>query len=338
VPPPVPPAGRNDGASNVPVTGEISGGEPVGLGPRVPLLVMSPWTRGGWVCSELFDHTSVLRFLEQRFGVAEPNISPWRRSVCGDLTSMFDFTRPDNSRPEHLFKVGYRASIERADRMCRGQKAAQLPTVQALPVPERAPGVDGTRPARPLPYRLQVDGAIERAGERFRIGFENAGKSGAAFTVYAPHHNAGPWYYTVAAYATLDDYWPLAGFKDGKYELRVDGPDGLLRLFRGSAAGRAEATPRALAGELVLKLENGYDRRCRFSVTDRSYGAEARTVEVPAGQSATLAWPAAASHGWYDVELALDLDPGFGRRFAGHLDSGAACRSDPAIGSAARQR
>ena len=55
-----------------------------GPGPRVPMLVLSPWSRGGWVNSQVFDHTSVLQFLEKRFQVHEPNISAWRRAVCGD--------------------------------------------------------------------------------------------------------------------------------------------------------------------------------------------------------------------------------------------------------------
>ena len=70
-----------------------------GLGPRVPMYALSPWSRGGWVNSQVFDHTSVLRFIEQRFGVAEPNISPWRRAVCGDLTSLFDFSASEPSFP-----------------------------------------------------------------------------------------------------------------------------------------------------------------------------------------------------------------------------------------------
>jgi phospholipase C len=73
------------------------GMQPVDLGPRLPMLIISPWTKGGWVCSKVFDHTSVLRFLEARFGVAKPNISKWRRSVCGDLTSAFDFSGPPDT-------------------------------------------------------------------------------------------------------------------------------------------------------------------------------------------------------------------------------------------------
>ncbi|HEU4372556.1 MAG TPA: phospholipase C, phosphocholine-specific, partial [Telluria sp.] len=130
VPPPVPPASRSDGYSGVSTDGEVSGGEPVGLGARVPLLVVSPWTRGGWVCSEVFDHTSILRFLERRFGVAEPNISAWRRSVCGDLTSMFDFARPDAARPSALLATSHRASLDRADVLCRNKKVGPLPFTQ----------------------------------------------------------------------------------------------------------------------------------------------------------------------------------------------------------------
>ncbi|MBK3588130.1 phospholipase C, phosphocholine-specific, partial [Streptomyces sp. MBT57] len=97
--PPYPPASANQGLSTADTTTEIYpggpsyGAGPYGLGPRVPMLVVSPWSTGGYVCSEVFDHTSVLRFMEQRFGVHEPNISPWRRAICGDLTSAFDFGR-----------------------------------------------------------------------------------------------------------------------------------------------------------------------------------------------------------------------------------------------------
>ncbi len=73
---------------------------PVGLGFRVPALVISPWTRGGWVCSEVFDHTSTLLFLERRFGVHEPNISEWRRSTVGDLTSALRLWRRHRSFPQ----------------------------------------------------------------------------------------------------------------------------------------------------------------------------------------------------------------------------------------------
>jgi phospholipase C len=73
---------------------------PIGLGFRVPLIIASPFSRGGFVCSDTFDHTSILRFVERRFGAQMPNISAWRRETVGDLTSAFNFARPDASVPD----------------------------------------------------------------------------------------------------------------------------------------------------------------------------------------------------------------------------------------------
>jgi phospholipase C len=81
------------------VTGVDGGGLPVGLGFRVPAIIVSPWTVGGWVSSERFDHTSQLRFLERLTGVMEPNISDWRRANVGDLTSAFRFHEPSRHAP-----------------------------------------------------------------------------------------------------------------------------------------------------------------------------------------------------------------------------------------------
>jgi phospholipase C len=73
---------------------------PIGLGFRVPMLVISPFSRGGLVCSDTFDHTSTLRFLETRFRVRVPNLSHWRRKTTGDLTSAFNFAaKPRYGRP-----------------------------------------------------------------------------------------------------------------------------------------------------------------------------------------------------------------------------------------------
>jgi phospholipase C len=82
VAPPVPPPGT---------PGEFIHDLPIGAGFRVPCIIVSPWTVGGWVCSENFDHTSPLRFLEKVTGVREENITDWRRQTFGDLTSAFRF-------------------------------------------------------------------------------------------------------------------------------------------------------------------------------------------------------------------------------------------------------
>jgi phospholipase C len=85
VPPPVPPAGT---------AAEFVNGEPIGLGFRVPAMVISPWSAGGRICSDVMDHTSLIRIIERVFGVTEPNISDWRRRTCGDFTGALRFGGP----------------------------------------------------------------------------------------------------------------------------------------------------------------------------------------------------------------------------------------------------
>jgi phospholipase C len=100
--PPTPPPGTvgEEIASSVPAVrggGGVAG--PIGLGFRVPALVISPWSRGGWVDSGTFDHTSQLRFLETRFGVEVPNLTPWRRQAVGDLTSALGLASATDGTP-----------------------------------------------------------------------------------------------------------------------------------------------------------------------------------------------------------------------------------------------
>jgi phospholipase C len=101
VPPPTAPAGTAGEYLTVSPLPSDAGGVsgPIGLGFRVPMLVASPFARGGFVCSDTFDHTSTLRFLETRFRAEVPNLSAWRRSVTGDLTTAFNFAAVDRSVP-----------------------------------------------------------------------------------------------------------------------------------------------------------------------------------------------------------------------------------------------
>jgi len=98
VPPTPPPGTPGEEVTSAAASSEGGGvAGPIGLGFRVPMIVISPWSRGGWVNSETFDHTSLLRFLEERFDVKVPNLTAWRRSAVGDLTSTLGFTSPNNS-------------------------------------------------------------------------------------------------------------------------------------------------------------------------------------------------------------------------------------------------
>jgi phospholipase C len=151
VAPPVPPPGTAGEELTVsPLPPDAEGiARPIGLGFRVPMLVVSPYSRGGWVCSDRFDHTSMLRFLETRFGVEVPNLSAWRRSVTGDLTSTLDTTAPDTSVPSLPAPT---AAAAAAPRGCPPHevitKVPIYPVPPSPPMPTQEPGTAKRRTAR----------------------------------------------------------------------------------------------------------------------------------------------------------------------------------------------
>ena len=110
---------------------------PIGLGFRVPTLIISPFTRGGLVSSDLFDHTSLLRFIETRFGAEVPNLSAWRRATVGDLTTAFNFKKPDQSIPSLPSTLtGDSAAIVQCEANLAGTIPYTPPATQALPSQE----------------------------------------------------------------------------------------------------------------------------------------------------------------------------------------------------------
>jgi phospholipase C len=199
------------------------------------MLIVSPWTRGGWVNSQVFDHTSVLRFLELRFGVAEPNIGPWRRTVCGDLTSAFDF---DVSEAERRDTRWLAQLPDTSDYRTRSDASCRLPKASYAKPPAMPRQEPGLRPARPLPYDLEV---VAQWGDGdLTLRFLNRGEAGVVFTVYRDGDAAGPRYYTVEAGRTLSDVWTAA--RSAKpHSFTVHGPGGFYRAFRG---GRVDAGDR----------------------------------------------------------------------------------------------
>ncbi len=336
LPAPLPAIRRELGLSTVDTVGEDHEGTPVGLGVRTPTLVVSPWSRGGWVNSQVFDHTSVLRFLEQRFGVAEPNIGAWRRAVTGDLTSCFDFADPNRAWPELPATRSY--VDETATTACRARPQPTAPATQQLPQQE-----PGQRPARALPYALHVHGRVQRddangeSGARVELAFDNSGDAGAAFTVYTPDHGDGPRYYTVEAGKQLADAWATDA---GKYDLRVHGPNGFLREFAGDARialqganVEVEAVQAPDNDALLLRLHNTGSAPCTLTLRALHYGSAAPIrITLPPGGRAEHRWPLRDSHHWYDISIESDADPAWRRRLAGHVETGQPSRSDPAFG------
>ncbi|MFI9237306.1 phosphocholine-specific phospholipase C [Streptomyces sp. NPDC053079] len=328
--PPFAPASAAQGASTVATGLDVFAGNsryaagPYGLGQRVPMLVVSPWSTGGYVCSEVFDHTSVLRFMERRFGVREPNISPWRRAVCGDLTSAFDFRLPDTGHAALPDTAAYRPR----DGERHPDYVPEPPANPSLPKQEA-----GFKRTRPLPYAPVVDGVATPSTGRFTLTFSAGEAAGACFHVTSGNRTDGPWTYTAEAGKKLSDTWNSA-YSKGSYDLSVFGPNGFLRTFRGpgSAAG-PEVTARHVAGgggSLELIMTNAGASECRLTVTD-AYSGGSRTFTVRAGGRVVHTVDLRPSKRWYDLSVASGSDGTFLRRFAGHVENGEPGVSDPAI-------
>ncbi|QTD92606.1 phosphocholine-specific phospholipase C [Burkholderia anthina] len=300
---------------------------PYGLGPRVPMFVVSPWSKGGFVCSQVFDHTSVLQFIEKRFGVMETNISPWRRAICGDLTSALDFSKSDATLPTLPSTQSY---VAQADLQCSRASSQTAPASTAQQVVTAQES--GTRPARALPYELHVTGQLQAQG--YALTFANTGTQGAHFWVYTGDPAAMPRRYTVEAGKQLTDTWALDA--SGNYLVSVWGPNGYFRRFAGSAAADAGAKPEITPcydvanGDVYVTIANAGASALTVTATDVAYGGAPRTLTIPAGQRVEAHWDLSCSSRWYDLQFAVAGNAGWVRRIAGHVETGKASITDPA--------
>ncbi len=348
--PPMPPADESQGWSGVDTAGEfkdydahpaggIRGKHPLGLGIRIPAIIVSPWTRGGYVCSEVFDHISTLKFMEKRFGVQEPNISAWRRAVSGDLTSAFDFGKPNADMASLRLPStdDYKARLAHAAAM----PSLIIPATQALGGQPKE-----QRPARALPYRVTAD--LVRDNGRLAIAMANTGSKAAVLTVhdYAPYP-MGPWRYTLdTKQSHTADPW----VSDDRevYDLAVHGPNGFYRHFAGplrlhdkpvTENVHVTVSENNAAGQIVLSLKNTSPEATVVSVAFAPAYARGETlpaqrvVSVATGQTLDLRFDLSAADQWYDFSLTQAAVPGWTRRYAGHVETGRASRTDPGIGA-----
>ncbi|MFJ4577998.1 phosphocholine-specific phospholipase C [Streptomyces echinatus] len=325
--PPYPPSSAAQGKSTVDPALDLFKGDlghaagPYGLGQRVPMLVVSPWSKGGYVCSETLDHTSIIRFMERRFGVQEPNISPWRRAICGDLTSAFDFSRQD-ATPVALPST---AAYEPADRNRHPDYVPKPPAKGTLPAQE-----SGSRPTRALKYAPLVDGSADTSAGKFTLTFASGANAGAAFLVTSNSRTDGPWTYTTEAGKTLSDTWNSV-YSGGNYDLSVHGPNGFLRVFKGrNKVAGPEVTARHSGDDVELTFTNKGSGTVRLKLVN-GYGGGPVTVSVRPGATVRQTVGLAASGRWYDLTVTSDADPAFLRGFAGHVENGQPGVSDPAI-------
>jgi phospholipase C len=332
---------------------------PVGLGFRVPMVVVSPWTRGGYVNSQVFDHTSSIQFLEHFLSkktgqkILEDNITSWRRSLCGDLTSVF---RPYNSQkiafPDTIARDPFIKEIHQA-------KFAKLPdnfkkldpvAIQqvlkdpkgSIDLPKQEKGI---KPANHIPYEIYAHGGLDHAGKQFKISLTagnlifGKASSGVGFNVYAGKNNYS---FTVNTGDTLEYNWPLKDFRNQQYEVKVYSVNGFFRHFKGD-----ENDPLLLISLVYHKKNNNYDgnltvkikrptagKVLKLNLKDNAYGNTSREINFAAGElEKTLFLDLASSHSWYDFTLTSVQYPAFSQQFAGHVEHPQESFTDPLMGN-----
>lgn len=240
---------------------------PIGLGYRVPMLIASPWSKGGYVNSQVFDHTSTIMFLEHLFShktgkkIRSNQVSSWRRAICGDLSSVF---RPANSgrgtvAPTPEKREAVISSIQQAkDRPAQHKPAPltgeEIRKINAyLPFEKDASGFiprqeRGTRKSCALPYQFISECTLNDNRDQLILHFAalvplstlNSSPSGAPFSVSSRvpfrETTGKTWSYAVSAGSELNDKLDLSNFKDSNYHLCVHAPNGFYRCFKGNAA------------------------------------------------------------------------------------------------------
>ncbi len=342
----------------------------VGLGFRVPMIIASPWSRGGKVCSQLFDHTSTLRFVEKfvnkKFNknIRVDNISQWRRAISGDLTAAFS---PYDGKPvtaipflqrDAFVEDIYNAKFKETP---AGYKQIAAADIEQALLKKDYSGImpqqeKGMRPSCALPYELGANGKLSDDKKQFTITLQAGNtvfgdqSAGSAFTVSAPgkytsENNAATtfrnWSFAVAAGDSIAYHWPLNAFKNNHYHLRVDGPNGFYREYRGSDSDpllhvtctyELDARKKP-TGNLLLALVNaGKQAPMTVEIKDNAYGNKSIRRGIAPAVSQTIILPAGKSHGWYDLSIVINGIPGFEKRYAGRIETGRESFSDPVMG------
>ncbi|MFG2833041.1 alkaline phosphatase family protein [Streptomyces sp. NPDC048434] len=290
---------------------EYAGDYPLGFGARVPMLLVSPWTRGGYVASEVFDHTSTIKFLETwatHLGKPFrcPNISDWRRSIAGDLTSALDFAHPQPG-------------------------PATFPDPHAeQPVSIAA---NHMKP-RPLSFHPHATISEDRTSGKAtaRMTLTGGPKDKAlSFQVFPDKYQAfSSTPFTVTASKPREYTWDTKA-TDGKYAFSIYSNDGFVRSFAGQVAlaGKGEGgLPRVeadlLKGEgtkhdaqVKLTLHNDGTKPVNYTLTAHDYLGRTRKVAVSHGETKAVMWP--TQEGYYDVVVTVDTDTTWTQRYAGRI-------------------
>ncbi|CAI8707284.1 phosphocholine-specific phospholipase C [Chryseobacterium sp. IT-36CA2] len=294
----------------------------VGLGYRVPMIIASPWTKGGFVNSEVSDHTSVLQFLEKfimkkfKKNVHVDNISDWRRAVCGDLTSAFNSSSVKAPQMDYLDQKDYAKTINAA-------KNKPVPNLKwysenelqenLLEIQER-----GLKPSNPLPYNFHVnleDGHIKMA---------NLKENGVPLLVYdRTQFDSNNYHFSYALYSRQEISHAV---HSGAYDYEIFGPNGFFRRFKGQNTPELEVILVNLTSKSQVELTVRNHKKNSVSLQlENLYGKTKRTIAVQKPEEKIII-DLDKNKGWYDLKLTLN---DYLWHFAGRIETGKVSVSDP---------
>jgi len=355
---PVPPKPQQ-GKSTVTTVGELTleeaftipAGNPIGLGFRVPFMAISPWSRGGYVYSEVSDHASVIKFLEKKFDVRCPNLSPWRRAVVSDLTAAFDFSKPDFSAWPIFPDTS--ANVNTSKKECDTLPPPTLPAGHQH-MPPQEPGV---RASRALPYlfqmRMEPIMAAQNATD-LTFTIDNPGTVGVVIIMYdRVSPSSIPMKYTVEAGKSILDVITVP--QGRTYGYSAHGPNGWVNQWGGVAQHWAPASnasnasnasitphlslrlhPEADAGMVTLLVErsavNGSVAPPSFNITDNAYGSGSNITALGPSAPILSKLDVSKSGNWYDISVS-HVGGASVWRFMGRMETGSDATSDPASSS-----
>ncbi len=320
------------------------GMRPAGLGPRVPMMVVSPWTKGGFVNSQVFSHASMGMFLEKACGIdLGANISPWTRKVCGDLTSTFNFGASNVSLPNWPDTSGYQTVETQQETMVTPTPRLNASRVDCFPVWQTR------KPARAIPYFINASCKAQvLSSTQAKVTLTFSCESDSTATVFHVYDRKNlqlaPARYTVAPGRSLSHVVTVTSSDlntdpNATYDLEVFGPNGFYRRFAANlvktiGAGASVILDRANSRvRLDLSNFNAWSG-CTFLISDL-YGSTSTRVTLAAGQDVHQYVDIPLSsrgHGWYDFTMLLAEGGGYWWRLAGHMETGRDDIADPRMG------
>lgn len=294
----------------------------IGLGYRVPMIIASPWTKGGFVNSEVSDHTSVLQFLEKfihkKFNknVTVDNISDWRRAICGDLTSAFNSSNVKAPQMDYLNQKDYAKTINSA-------KNKPVPNLKwhfenelnntLLEIQEK-----GTKPSNPLPYHYHVN------LEDGKIKMTNLKEAGIPLLIYdRTKFDSDNFYFSYALYSKQELSHTT---NSGKYDYEVFGPNGFYRNFKGENQPELEISLNDLPSKNEVELIFKNNKKSnKILIIEDLYEENQKKISLHQTEE-TMTINLNKTKGWYDLKITSGNQRW---HFAGRIEAGKASISDP---------